>query len=32
MFLAITMLAAPATDLGYLLHNNPSRVHRVELS
>jgi hypothetical protein len=23
---------APATDLGYLLHKNPSRVHRFGLS
>ncbi len=32
MFLTITLMAAPATDLGYLLHKNPSRVHRFELS
>jgi hypothetical protein len=32
MFLTITLLAAPATDLGYLLHKNPSRVHRFDLS
>ena len=32
MLLTITTTATPATDLGYLLHKNPSRVHRVELS
>jgi 3' terminal RNA ribose 2'-O-methyltransferase Hen1 len=32
MLLTITTTASPATDLGYLLHKNPSRVHRVELS
>jgi 3' terminal RNA ribose 2'-O-methyltransferase Hen1 len=29
--LLITTQHAPATDLGYLLHKNPARVHRVEL-
>ena len=32
MFLTITTTHTPATDLGYLLHKNPSRVNRVELS
>jgi len=32
MLLTITTTATPATDLGYLLHKNPSRVHRVDLS
>jgi 3' terminal RNA ribose 2'-O-methyltransferase Hen1 len=32
MFLTITLRAAPATDLGYLLHKNPLRVHRFDLS
>jgi 3' terminal RNA ribose 2'-O-methyltransferase Hen1 len=32
MLMTITMTATPATDLGYLLHKNPSRVHRVDLS
>lgn len=32
MFLTITTTHRPATDLGYLLHKNPSRVNRVELS
>ena len=32
MFLSITTTHQPATDLGYLLHKNPSRVNRVELS
>jgi len=31
MLLTITTTATPATDLGYLLHKNPSRVHRVDL-
>jgi len=32
MLLTITSTATPATDLGYLLFKNPSRVHRFELS
>ena len=32
MFLTITTTNRPATDLGYLLHKNPERVHEVELS
>jgi len=32
MFLTISTTHKPATDLGYLLHKNPSRVNRVELS
>jgi 3' terminal RNA ribose 2'-O-methyltransferase Hen1 len=31
MLLTITSTATPATDLGYLLHKNPSRVQRFEL-
>lgn len=32
MLLTITTTHSPATDLGYLLHKNPSRVHRIELA
>lgn len=32
MLLTITNTAAPATDLGYLLHKHPVRVHVAELS
>lgn len=32
MLLTITSTEAPATDLGYLLHKNPSRVQSFELS
>src|SRR5262245_40362579 len=32
MLLTITTTQAPATDLGYLLHKNPSRMHSFELS
>jgi 3' terminal RNA ribose 2'-O-methyltransferase Hen1 len=32
MLLKITTTAAPATDLGYLLHKNPARVHHFDLS
>ncbi len=32
MLLTITTTHSPATDLGYLLHKNPSRLHSVELS
>jgi 3' terminal RNA ribose 2'-O-methyltransferase Hen1 len=32
VLLAITSSTAPATDLGYLLHKNPARVHERELS
>ena len=30
MLLTITTTHSPATDLGYLLHKNPSRIHSVE--
>ena len=32
MLLTITTTHQPATDLGYLLHKNPSRLHSFELS
>lgn len=32
MLLTITTTHKPATDLGYLLHKNPSRLHRIELA
>ena len=32
MLLSITTTAVPATDLGYLLHKNPGRVHGFDLS
>jgi len=32
MLLTITTTHQPATDLGYLLHKNPSRLHRIELA
>jgi 3' terminal RNA ribose 2'-O-methyltransferase Hen1 len=32
MMLTISTTTVPATDLGYLLHKNPSRVHRFQLS
>ena len=32
MFLEITTTHHPATDLGYLLHKNPARLHEVELN
>ncbi len=32
MLLTITNTKAPATDLGYLLHKNPSRMQSFELS
>lgn len=32
MILTITNTTAPATDLGYLLHKNPARMHSVELT
>jgi 3' terminal RNA ribose 2'-O-methyltransferase Hen1 len=32
MLLTITSSAFPATDLGYLLHKNPDRVHEKELA
>lgn len=32
MFLSITNHSSPASDLGYLLHKHPSRIHSVELS
>lgn len=31
MLLTITNLKAPATDLGYLLHKNPARVHEFKV-
>ncbi len=31
MFLSIATTHRPATDLGYLLHKNPARVHETEL-
>ena len=31
MLLTITSFASPATDLGFLLHKNPDRVHEKEL-
>jgi 3' terminal RNA ribose 2'-O-methyltransferase Hen1 len=31
MLLTITTTHQPATDLGYLLHKNPTRLHRVEV-
>lgn len=32
MLLTITTTHHPATDLGFLLHKNPSRLHRIELT
>jgi 3' terminal RNA ribose 2'-O-methyltransferase Hen1 len=32
MLLTITTTHCPASDLGYLLHKNPAKVHTVELS
>lgn len=32
MLLTITNVLSPATDLGYLLHKNPERVHTFEMS
>jgi 3' terminal RNA ribose 2'-O-methyltransferase Hen1 len=32
MILSITNTQSPATDLGYLLHKNPSRVHKVDIA
>ncbi|HUR29063.1 MAG TPA: 3' terminal RNA ribose 2'-O-methyltransferase Hen1 [Planctomycetota bacterium] len=32
MLLTLTCTTAPATDLGYLLHKNPSRAHEFDLS
>ncbi len=32
MLLAITLNAENATDLGYLLHKNPGRIHNLDLS
>jgi hypothetical protein len=31
MFLSIATTHTPATDLGFLLHKNPGRVHETEL-
>src|SRR6202030_1515449 len=32
MLLTISTTHRPATDLGYLLHKNPERIHAIELS
>ncbi len=32
MFLSLTLRHNPATDLGFLLHKNPSRLHSVDLA
>ena len=32
MFLTITTTHNPATDIGYLLHKNPGKLHEVSLS
>jgi 3' terminal RNA ribose 2'-O-methyltransferase Hen1 len=32
VFLSVSTTHQPATDLGYLLHKNPARVHELELS
>jgi 3' terminal RNA ribose 2'-O-methyltransferase Hen1 len=32
MLLTITTTHRPATDLGYLLHKNPARMHRIDLA
>jgi Hen1-like subunit of RNA repair complex len=32
MLLTITTTHSPATDLGYLLHKNPGRIHSFDLS
>ncbi len=32
MYLTLTTTHRPATDLGYLLHKNPARLHEMELS
>ncbi|MBV9495955.1 MAG: 3' terminal RNA ribose 2'-O-methyltransferase Hen1 [Acidobacteria bacterium] len=32
MLLTLTTTHRPATDLGYLLHKNPSRLHRIEVA
>ena len=32
MFLSVSTTHHPATDLGFLLHKNPARVHELELS
>jgi 3' terminal RNA ribose 2'-O-methyltransferase Hen1 len=32
MMLTITSTVSPATDLGFLLHKNPARLHEIELS
>jgi hypothetical protein len=31
MFLSIATTCRPATDLGYLLHKHPERLHETEL-
>ncbi|MEM7483189.1 MAG: 3' terminal RNA ribose 2'-O-methyltransferase Hen1 [Acidobacteriota bacterium] len=30
MFMTLTTTHTPATDLGYLLHKNPARIHKIE--
>ena len=32
MFLSIATTHQPATDLGYLLHKHPERLHQIELT
>ncbi len=32
MLLTLSTTHAPATDLGYLLHKNPARVHAFDLA
>ena len=32
MLFTITTTHQPATDLGYLLHKNPARLHRIEIA
>jgi hypothetical protein len=32
MFLSIASTHQPATDLGFLLHKHPDRLHEIELS
>lgn len=32
MLLTLSTTHAPATDLGFLLHKNPARLHSVELA
>jgi hypothetical protein len=32
MFLSITTAHQPATDLGFLLHKHPDRLHQIDLT